>query len=107
MKKILITIVILPLFSFGQIISQYVETNTGSHPKLIEIYNNTGATLNFDESSGGKWLYVKYRANGGTESNKEIIKTGSLARSERVAKYNQLIRIEEELGKKARMNKIH
>jgi enolase len=24
-----------------------------------------------------------------------------------VAKYNQLIRIEEELGKKARMNKIH
>jgi enolase 1/2/3 len=30
------------------------------------------------------------------------IKTGSLARSDRVAKYNQLIRIEEELGGKAR-----
>ena len=41
----------------------------------------------------------------GTNSNQ--IKTGSLARSERVAKYNQLLRIEEELGKKARMNKIH
>ena len=41
----------------------------------------------------------------GTNSNQ--IKTGSLARSERIAKYNQLIRIEEELGKKARMNKIH
>ena len=41
----------------------------------------------------------------GTNSNQ--IKTGSLARSERVAKYNQLIRIEEELGKKARMNTIH
>ena len=41
----------------------------------------------------------------GTNSNQ--IKTGSLTRSERVAKYNQLIRIEEELGKKARMNKIH
>ena len=41
----------------------------------------------------------------GTNSNQ--IKTGSLARSERVAKYNQLIRIEEALGKKARMNKIH
>ena len=40
----------------------------------------------------------------GTNSNQ--IKTGSLARSERVAKYNQLIRIEEELGKKTRMNKI-
>ncbi len=41
----------------------------------------------------------------GTNSNQ--IKSGSLSRSERVAKYNQLIRIEEELGKKARMNKIH
>ena len=41
----------------------------------------------------------------GTNSNQ--IKTGSLARSERVAKYNQLIRIEEQLGKKAKMNKIH
>jgi enolase len=41
----------------------------------------------------------------GTNSNQ--IKTGSLARSERVAKYNQLIRIEEKLGKKAKMNKIH
>ena len=30
-----------------------------------------------------------------------------LARSERVAKYNQLIRIEEQLGKRAKMNKIH
>ena len=30
------------------------------------------------------------------------IKTGSLARSDRMAKYNQLIRIEEELGKQAR-----
>ena len=40
----------------------------------------------------------------GTDSNQ--IKTGSLARSERVAKYNQLIRIEEQLGKNARMNKI-
>ncbi len=39
----------------------------------------------------------------GTGSNQ--IKTGSLARSERVAKYNQLLRIEEDLGKKARMNK--
>ena len=41
----------------------------------------------------------------GTNSNQ--IKTGSLSRSERVAKYNQLIRIEEDLGKNAKMNKIH
>ena len=40
----------------------------------------------------------------GTNSNQ--IKTGSLARSERVAKYNQLLRIEEELGVRAKMNSI-
>ena len=41
----------------------------------------------------------------GTNSNQ--IKTGSLARSERVSKYNQLIRIEEELGKSSKMNKVN
>jgi enolase len=36
------------------------------------------------------------------------IKTGSLSRTDRVAKYNQLLRLEEELGKKAiyRGNKV-
>ena len=40
----------------------------------------------------------------GTDSNQ--IKTGSLARSERVSKYNQLLRIEEQLGKSSKMNSI-
>ena len=40
----------------------------------------------------------------GTQSSQ--IKTGSLARSERVAKYNRLIRIEEELGNSSKMTKI-
>ena len=40
-------------------------------------------------------------------TNSSQIKAGSLARSERVSKYNQLIRIEEDLGKMAKMNKIH
>ena len=39
-------------------------------------------------------------------TNSSQIKTGSLARSERVAKYNRLLRIEEELGKSAKMAKI-
>tara|TARA_B110000967_G_scaffold164317_1_gene171604 strand:+ start:691 stop:1947 length:1257 start_codon:yes stop_codon:yes gene_type:complete len=39
-----------------------------------------------------------------TESTQ--IKTGSLARSERVAKYNRLLRIEEQLGKSAKIAKI-
>ena len=33
-------------------------------------------------------------------------KTGSLSRYERVAKYNRLLRIEEELGNKAKMAKV-
>jgi len=41
----------------------------------------------------------------GTNSNQ--IKAGSLARSERVAKYNRLLRIEEELGNKVQMNKLY
>ena len=35
------------------------------------------------------------------------IKTGSLARSERVAKYNRLLRIEEQLGKSSKIARIH
>jgi len=39
-------------------------------------------------------------------TNSKQIKTGSLARSERVAKYNRLLRIEEHLGKKSKMASI-
>jgi len=39
-------------------------------------------------------------------TNSSQIKTGSLARSERVAKYNRLLRIEEELGKTTKMTKV-
>ena len=39
-------------------------------------------------------------------TNSSQIKTGSLSRSERVAKYNRLIRIEEELGNSSKMAKI-
>ena len=39
-------------------------------------------------------------------TNSSQIKTGSLCRSERVAKYNRLLRIEDELGKKEKMIRI-
>jgi enolase len=38
--------------------------------------------------------------------NAELIKTGAPARSERTSKYNQLLRIEEAMGEKARSKKI-
>ena len=39
-------------------------------------------------------------------TNSSQIKTGSLARSERVAKYNRLLRIEDELGNSGKMTKV-
>ena len=39
-------------------------------------------------------------------TNSSQIKAGSLVRSERVAKYNRLLRIEEELGNSAKMAKV-
>jgi len=39
-------------------------------------------------------------------TNSSQIKTGSLARSERVAKYNRLLRIEDELGNSVKMAKV-
>ena len=39
-------------------------------------------------------------------TNSSQIKTGSFARSERVSKYNRLLRIEEELGNSSKMAKI-
>jgi enolase len=38
--------------------------------------------------------------------NAELIKTGAPARSERTSKYNQLLRIEEEMGEKARTKRL-
>ena len=78
MKKILILIFFFPLFSLGQIISQYVETNKGSSPKGIEIYNNTGATLDFSATNLTVWL----EQNGASESLKHTISSGTLAPNE-------------------------
>ena len=35
----------------AQIISQYVETNSGTKPKGIEIWNNTGEILDFSTNN--------------------------------------------------------
>ena len=62
MKKILITIVFLPLFSFGQILSQYIETNAGDQPKALELYNNTASTIYLGNTN----LKVYYASNTST-----------------------------------------
>ena len=45
-------------------------------------------------------MAAKYEAMGGWQ-----IKTGSMCRSERIAKYNRLLEIEAELGKAARFGR--
>ena len=44
---------------------------------------------------------LRYTAHLAVATNAGQIKTGSLSRTDRVCKYNELLRIEEELGKKA------
>ena len=52
-----------------------------------------------------KWL-ASDKGVEGLVTNGHTGEIFSLTRSERVSKYNQLIRIEEDLGSKAKMNKI-
>ena len=72
MKKILIIIVFLPLFSFGQIISQYIETEYGVEPKVLELYNNSGSIIYM----GNDNVRIYYSSNGGAESLATSIQSG-------------------------------
>ena len=91
------------LISKGGTIVEGTAGNTGIG--LCLIGNSIGYKTIISHRSGDSEDTFIADLAVGTNSNQ--IKTGSLARSERVAKYNQLIRIEEQLGKKARMNKIN
>ena len=62
MKKILIILIFIPLFSFSQILSQYIETNVGNQPKALELYNNTGSTIYLGNTN----LKVYYASNTNT-----------------------------------------
>ena len=65
----------------------------------IEMAHRAGYTTVTSHRSGETSDYTI--ADIAVASNSGQIKTGSLSRSERIAKYNQLLRIEEELGKDA------
>ncbi|MGM0634694.1 MAG: T9SS type A sorting domain-containing protein [Bacteroidota bacterium] len=64
--------------AWGQIISQYVETNSGTSPKGIEIWNNTGATLDFSTNN----LEIQQGTNGGTPTTLVTVSSGTLASGE-------------------------
>ncbi|MBE7185508.1 MAG: phosphopyruvate hydratase [Methylobacterium mesophilicum] len=68
--------------------------------EAVEIAHKAGYTAVMSHRSGE--TEDSTIADLAVATNCGQIKTGSLARSDRLAKYNQLIRIEEELGKQAR-----
>ncbi len=72
--KLLLVAFFATVTGWGQIISQYVETNSGTTPKGIEIWNNTGSTLNFSTNN----LIIQQGSNGASVSNVLTINTGTL-----------------------------
>jgi len=59
---------------YGQIISQYIETNSGTVPKGVEVWNNTVGTLDFSSNS----LVIKKGTNGAAPSADFTLSSGTL-----------------------------
>ena len=83
-------------------------------PNQIGTLTETLDVINLAHKNGYKTI-ISHRSGDSEDtfiadlavaSNSSQIKTGSLARSERVAKYNRLLRIEEELGSLAKIAKV-
>ena len=72
--------------------------------EVIKFAHNIGFNTIISHRSGESEDTFIADLSVGTNSNQ--LKSGSLCRSERVAKYNQILRIEETLGKKAKMNSL-
>ena len=95
-------------------LSQGIENGVGNSilVKVNQIGSLTETLAAVDMAHRAGYTAVMSHRSGETEdatiadlavaTNCGQIKTGSLARSDRLAKYNQLIRIEEELGSQAR-----
>jgi enolase len=72
--------------------------------KVIDLAHKGGFKTIISHRSGDS--EDTFIADLAVAANSSQIKSGSLARSERVAKYNRLLRIEEELGNSAKMAKV-
>ena len=79
----------------------------GTLTETIEVINlakkNNYKTIISHRSGDSEDTFIADLSVG---TNSSQIKTGSLARSERVAKYNRLLRIEDELGNSAKIAKV-
>ena len=83
-------------------------------PNQIGTLTETLEVINLAHKNGYKTI-ISHRSGDSEDTfiadlavatNSSQIKTGSLARSERVAKYNRLLRIEDELGNSAKIAKV-
>tara|TARA_Y100000590_G_scaffold177726_1_gene202901 strand:+ start:1064 stop:2317 length:1254 start_codon:yes stop_codon:yes gene_type:complete len=83
-------------------------------PNQIGTLTETLDVINLAHQNGYKTI-ISHRSGDSEDTfiadlavatNSSQIKTGSLARSERVAKYNRLLRIEDELGNSAKIAKV-
>lgn len=66
-------------FSQSVMISQYIETNSGTTPKGIEIFNNSGSAITF---SAGNSLDIYQGTNGAACASKVSVTAGTLAAGE-------------------------
>jgi hypothetical protein len=73
--SISLLILLFSLHLQGQIISQYIETNSGTTPKGIEIWNNTGSPLDFSSQT----LDILQGTNGGSPVSVFSLNTGTLS----------------------------
>jgi hypothetical protein len=70
-----ILLIFLLISAYGQILSQYIETSSGSTPKGIEIWNNSDTELNFSTNN----LVIEKGTNGAIPSADFTINTGKLS----------------------------
>ena len=70
--KILFISFLIPFSANAQIFSQYIETETGNEPKVLELYNNSGSIIYM----GNDNVRIYYAANAGNESLATSIQTG-------------------------------
>ena len=73
-KTIILSFALLTLLNGSIIISQYIETNSGNYPKGIELWNVSGATIDFSSSN----LDIRQGTNGGGSSSKYTLTSGTL-----------------------------
>lgn len=73
--QLIVAFLFITNISYSQIISQYVETSSGSVPKGIEVWNNTAGVLDFAANN----LIVKKGTNGSSPNVDFTLSSGTLA----------------------------